>query len=446
MWNSLVAALCLLSISPVRPDDELGEYGGGDPYGGGYGGDPYGMGGGYGGYGGDPYGGYGGYGGGYGDEYGGDPTPPFTLLEDIESVQKFLNDEDTEPAVIGFFNEEAHQSDIEAFVSVAAANRYEMRFAYSIEDDVRAAYSKKSTGMRVDVFKPPRFVSDKYDKPKARYPGKYIDEGALTKFFQKSALPLVGQKTWKSNERYESSGLPVVTVFTDVDLEKNSKGFDYYANRVRKVAVDFKTQLVFNIGDKSDFEYLLDDYDLELPDKKDVGVGIKFNDHYYHMTESFSVDNLRNFVESYLKGELTAKVKETPSEPPSHDDDEDEDDGSPSSVVTLTNDNFEEVVMAEGTDVMVEFYAPWCGHCMQLKPTYKKLAAAFDNVPSVTVAAMDATEHDVPEGFDVQGYPTVLFLPNGAKDKPMSYDGARELNSMVSFIKANAAVPINDEL
>jgi len=288
-------------------------------------------------------------------------------------------------------------------------------------------------------------VFSRAEKPKARYPGNHVDEGALTKFFKKNALPLVGQKTWKSNDRYESSGLPTLTLFTEVDLEKNAKGFDYYANRLRKVAEEYKDKMLFNIGDKSDFAYVLDDFELELPDKKDVGVGIKLVDHYYKMEESFSVDNLKLFIEKYLAGSLTPKIKERPS-PDAHQDEDEEDDGTPSSVVTLTNDNFNEVVMGEGTDVMVEFYAPWCGHCMQLKPVYKKVAAAFDKVDSVVVAAMDATAHEVPEGFDVQGYPTVLFLANGAKDKPVSYDDARDFQSMVNFIKKNANVPINDEL
>ena len=52
---------------------------------------------------------------------------------------------------------------------------------------------------------------------------------------------------------------------------------------------------------------------------------------------------------------------------------------------------------ATGTDA-----ASRCGHCMQLKPTYKKVAAAFKDVATVTVAAMDATANDIPEGFDVQ--------------------------------------------
>ena len=40
----------------------------------------------------------------------------------------------------------------------------------------------------------------------------------------------------------------------------------------------------------------------------------------------------------------------------------------------LTDDTFDEVVNDASKDVMVEFYVPWCGHCQQLKPTYKRLA------------------------------------------------------------------------
>jgi len=58
----------------------------------------------------------------------------------------------------------------------------------------------------------------------ARYPGKSVDSDALAKFAMKKALPLVGQKTWKSNDKYDKSGLPVLTLFAKVDLEKDPKG------------------------------------------------------------------------------------------------------------------------------------------------------------------------------------------------------------------------------
>jgi len=403
-----------------------------------------------GGYGGDDYGG--GYGGGYGDdEYGGgggeDTTPAFSTIDDVEGVQKFLDEDATEAAVIGFFNSDTNQEDIDAFESVAGSNKYDMRFAYSVEDDVREHFKAKS-GCAVYVYKAPRYVSDKYDTKRARYPGKKVDETGLTKFFKKKSLPLVGQKTWKTNERYSETGLPILTLFTKVDLEKNPKGYDYYANRLRRVASDeeFKGKLVFNIGDKEDFSYVLEDYDISLPEKKDVGVGIMDGANHYGMTESFSVDHIKAFVKAFLAGELTPKVKEEPdysSEDESGGGDDEEDDGSPSSVVTLTSDNFADEVTNADADVMVEFYAPWCGHCMQLKPTYKKLAAEFDDVATVKVAAMDATAHDPPKDFEVQGYPTIYFVPKGGK--PVSYDGGRDLDSMVEYIKGNA-VTIKDEL
>lgn len=36
-------------------------------------------------------------------------------------------------------------------------------------------------------------------------------------------------------------------------------------------------------------------------------------------------------------------------------------------------ENFDEIVNAEDKDVLIEFYAPWCGHCKNLEPKYKEL-------------------------------------------------------------------------
>jgi len=268
----------------------------------------------------------------------------------------------------------------------------------------------------------------------------------LAKFIMKKSLPLVGQKTWKSSERYDSAKLPVVTLFTQVDLEKNPKGFDYYSNRLRRVAQDFIGKLVFNVGDKEDFSYQLEDYDIELPNKKDVGVGIKDGDRYYAMTESFSVDNLRSFCSQVLAGEITPKIKEEPDYSSSSYDEDSADVDEDSSVVKVTDDNFDEIVQDPGKDVLIEFYAPWCGHCKSLKPVLADLAEDLSSVTSVTIGAMDATANDPPSNFNVEGYPTLYFVPANAKDSPISYDGSRDKASMKKFIKSHASISINDEL
>jgi thioredoxin-like negative regulator of GroEL len=82
---------------------------------------------------------------------------------------------------------------------------------------------------------------------------------------------------------------------------------------------------------------------------------------------------------------------------------DDEEDTELGHVVSLTDSNFEEVVTKSANDVMLEFYAPWCGHCKALKTVYKRVAEKLKAVSSVTIAAMDATENTVPDGFNVEG-------------------------------------------
>lgn len=106
----------------------------------------------------------------------------------------------------------------------------------------------------------------------------------------------------------------------------------------------------------------------------------------------------------------------------------------PSSVVILNSDNFDEIVLDETKDVLVEFYAPWCGHCKSLAPIYEKVAAAFRTEGDVVIANLDADNHkDLAEKYGVSGYPTLKFFPKNNKAGE-DYDGGRDLDDFVTFI------------
>ena len=64
------------------------------------------------------------------------------------------------------------------------------------------------------------------------------------------------------------------------------------------------------------------------------------------------------------------------------------------------------------TLVLIEFYAPWCGHCKALEPTYEKLGEHFKDVEDVIIAKSDATANEF-DDIDVQGFPTIKFWPKG---------------------------------
>merc|ERR1719350_1223600 len=83
-------------------------------------------------------------------------------------------------------------------------------------------------------------------------------------------------------------------------------------------------------------------------------------------------------------------------------------------VLVLTEENFDQAVK-EHEMLLVEFYAPWCGHCIALEPEYKKAAKKLLEADSpVKLAKVDATkEKKVAERFKIEGFPTLKFFNHG---------------------------------
>jgi len=84
-------------------------------------------------------------------------------------------------------------------------------------------------------------------------------------------------------------------------------------------------------------------------------------------------------------------------------------------------------------DVLVEFYAPWCGHCKALAPKLENFAKAIKGYKSFVIAKVDATANEIP-GVEIEGYPTLKFYP--AKNKtPVDYDGGRDEAGLLEFFR-----------
>jgi len=167
---------------------------------------------------------------------------------------------------------------------------------------------------------------------------------------------------------------------------------------------------------------------------KNYGLGEKFpgiviedreNHKNYLFPHELSVSSLTEWIQNFVDNKLQPSLKS--QEIPASQDE---------AVYTLVGKTFAEIVNDATKDVLVEFYAPWCGHCKNLAPKYEELAKEFKSQPSVLIAKIDATENDTPT--EIKGFPTLLFYPSNAKSKPLTYKGERSKQAMSDWIWENA--------
>ena len=89
-------------------------------------------------------------------------------------------------------------------------------------------------------------------------------------------------------------------------------------------------------------------------------------------------------------------------------------------------------------NVLLEFYAPWCGHCERFEPFYYEVGAAFADVEDTRVARIDVDRYrDVAAAFNVSGLPSLQLFPKGYKSRGLHFKSAeRRPADIVAFVKS----------
>lgn len=355
--------------------------------------------------------------------------PASVDLRSVEEFEKYINEADA--SVVGFFRDlygTAHSE----FLKAANTLREKYRFAHTDEDELVDKYD--SNGEGIVLFRPSR-LANKFEVRSVTFPAdEKITTHKIKKFIQDNIFGICPHMTEDNRELIQ--GKDLLVAYYDVDYEKNPKGSNYWRNRVMMVAkkfLDAGHQLNFAVANRKAFAHEVTEFNLDASagDVPVVGIKTAKGDKYV-MQEEFTRDGkaLERFLQNYFDGQLKKYMKSEPA--PQNND---------GPVKVIVAENFEELVNDDSKDVLIEFYAPWCGHCKNLEPKYKELGEKLADDPNIVIAKMDATANDVPSYYEVRGFPTIYFAPAGSKQSPKRYEGGREVSDFLSYLKKEATNP-----
>lgn len=170
--------------------------------------------------------------------------------------------------------------------------------------------------------------------------------------------------------------------------------------------------------------------------------GKKFGVNQTEHPNGPSTEVISEFVDLFLAGEAVPIIKSEPLPTQEEIDAQ--------AVTKLVTHNYDEVLGDYSKDVFVKYYAPWCGHCKKLAPIWEELAEFFD-ADQVVIADIDHTLNDVETPLIIEGYPTLVFYPANGEVNPetgfrkhITYNGARELEDFIKFVKLSAGTDADE--
>ncbi|KAI3450560.1 hypothetical protein Pfo_007225 [Paulownia fortunei] len=344
--------------------------------------------------------------------------PGISNITTTEDAERILTSENK--VVLGFLD------------SLVGPDGEELAAASKLDDDVNFYQTAnpnvaKMFHLEADVKRPALVLLKKEAEKVTHFDGQF-KKSVIAEFVSANKRPLVTTFTRESAPLiFESPIKKQLLLFaTSNDSLEAIPTF-------QEAAKLFKGKLIFvyvEIDNEEVGKPVADYFGVIGDAPKVLGYAVNDDTKKYILDGEVTLEKIKAFGEAFLEDKLKPFYKSDPI-PETNDGD----------VKIIVGNNFDDIVLDESKDVLLEIYAPWCGHCQALEPTYNKLAKHLRGIESLVVAKMDGTTNEHPRA-KADGFPTIFFFPAGKKsDNPISVDTDRTVVAFYKFLKKHASIP-----
>eukprot|EP00096_Caligus_rogercresseyi_P001530 TRINITY_DN124_c0_g1_i1.p1 TRINITY_DN124_c0_g1~~TRINITY_DN124_c0_g1_i1.p1 ORF type:complete len:492 (-),score=225.60 TRINITY_DN124_c0_g1_i1:564-2039(-) len=339
--------------------------------------------------------------------------PPAATLKTVEELKEAVKD--LKVAVVGLFKD----------VESDAAKAY-LESALSMDDETFFISSEEALFKEHDISGDSAIILlKKFDGGRNDLTEDFTVE-SISAFISSNALPLVIEFNHESAQKIFSGEIKNHILFF---MSGKSAEFDPTVKMLGNVAKEHKGKMLFVTidTDEEDHKRILEFFGVkeeELPTMRLIKLEedmSKFRPDVEELTES----NIKSFIKSFFDGTLKQHLL-TEEIPEDWDKEE---------VKVLVGKNFEEVALNKDKNVLVEFYAPWCGHCKQLVPIWDELGNKFADKEDIVIAKMDSTANEL-EDIKISGFPTIKLFKKG-DNEVVNYNGERTLEGFAKFLESD---------
>lgn len=257
------------------------------------------------------------------------------------------------------------------------------------------------------------------------------EQTAITTFLTTNAFPLFGRMDGDTFEKYLEAGKGLVWSLFPTGEGGIEEVERQYRPMMSEVAKKLRGRYFVTYTDTDKFKEALDNM-LSVTEFPAIVVQKKAGDkkRFVYRGE-LREDLISQFIEDVGLGRVSPNLKSEPIPDPVADE----------GVKVVVGSTLQSEVFTPDRDVMLEVYAPWCGHCKKLEPEYLKLAKKVRTekfLDLLSIAKIDGTANDSPlDALEWNSFPTIFFVKAGSQE-PMTYDGERTAKGLWKFIKKHA--------